>query len=273
MNSLISYWHLDIFMVGFLISICCLYYFIQGFADHKKSKYFLFGYGLIIISVASPLHFLGENYLMSAHMTSHVILILLAAPLLVAGIPDNGNKKIMRFSAWLVNHPWLPWAAGVCVMWFWHIPAVFNRLFQPADSGNAVTAHISILSDFHSITLVLAGMLFSWPVVGPVKGKRLMTVNAVLYLSAACIFCSILGLMITFAPAGVYTHFENITDHYGFLQMIRNEEGISVLVDQQIAGLIMWVPGCLIYLTASIFLLMKWFKEKNNEPVLVNNPK
>jgi putative membrane protein len=266
MYSLISYWHLDILMVGFLISICLIYYFMDGFSDHKKSRYFIAGYGLIILSVASPLRFLGENYLMSAHMTSHVILILLAAPLMVMGLPDSESKNMMRFSGSLSNHPWLPWITGVCVMWFWHIPSVFNALFQSGPVGEGI--HLTVLSDIHLISLVLAGILFSWPVVGPVKQKRLITVNAVLYLSAACIFCSILGLMITFAPSGVYTHYEHITDHFGFLQMIRNEDGISALMDQQVAGLIMWVPGCLIYLTASIWLLMKWFKEKNSQPVL-----
>jgi cytochrome c oxidase assembly factor CtaG len=46
--------------------------------------------------------------------------------------------------------------------------------------------------------------------------------------------------------------------------MIRNKWKISAAVDQQIAGLIMWVPCCLIYLTASMILLIKWFDE--NEP-------
>jgi putative membrane protein len=270
MRSLITYWHLDILMVAFLVSICLAYYLLDGFVENKKLKLFLAGYVLIILSIASPLHFLGENYLMSAHMTSHVILILLAAPLLVLGIPDNGDKSMTRFSAWLSKHPWLPWMAGVCVMWFWHIPAVFNHLFLPDSPVAGAAGGIPVLSDLHLISLVLTGVLFSWPVVGPVKQQRLPTVHAVLYLSAACIFCSILGLMITFAPLGIFTHYEHIIDRFGFLSMIRSDHGISALVDQQVAGLIMWVPGCLIYLTASIWLLMKWFKEKNNPPFLAS---
>jgi putative membrane protein len=270
MRSLITYWHLDILMVGFLVSICLAYYFLGGFIENKKARYFIAGYGLIILSVASPLHFLGENYLMSAHMTSHVILVLLAAPLLVLGIPDNGNKIISKFSDWLTSHPWLPWMTGVCVMWFWHIPVVFDNLFQPGSADASGSMGIAFLSDLHLISLILAGILFSWPVVGPVKQKRMATVHAVLYLSAACIFCSILGLMITFAPQGIFTHYEHLTDRFGFLQIIRNQNGISVLMDRQIAGLIMWVPGCLIYLSASIWLLMKWFKEKNSQPFLTS---
>lgn len=268
MRSLITYWHLDLLMTVFLVSICLAYYFLGGFADNKKTKFFIAGYTLMILAVASPLQFLGENYLMSAHMTAHVILILLAAPLMVMGIADNSHTSIRRFSGWLTKHSWVPWMTGVCIMWFWHIPVVFNNLFPSGATDPGSAGAIAFLSDLHLISLVLAGILFSWPVVGPLRQERMATVHAVLYLSAACIFCSILGLMITFAPLGIYTHYEHITDRFGFLEQIRTENGISALVDQQVAGLIMWVPGCLIYLTASIWLLMKWFKEKNNPPFL-----
>jgi putative membrane protein len=274
MRSLITYWHIDGIMAIFLIAICVGYFYLDGFKIYKKSIYFFSGYGLIILSVASPLHFLGQKYLMSAHMTSHVILLLIAAPLLILGIPDNlHNKYLNRFSEVLIKYPWLPWMVGVCIMWFWHIPIIFNRLFETTDQMGVSGGFHSILifQDIHLVSLVIAGILFSWPVVGPAKSSRLKSVNAVLYLSAACIFCSILGLLITFAPMGIYTHYIHITDRFGFLNIIRNENGISAVEDQQIAGLIMWVPGCLIYLSASMYLLMKWFKEKSEQPVIVTN--
>jgi putative membrane protein len=273
MLSLLKYWHLDILMTVYLVIICIGYFYVDGFKDRKKSVYFFIGYGLIILSVASPLHFLGENYLMSAHMASHVILLLIAAPFLVAGVPESRDKHLILFSERLAKYPWLPWMAGVCIMWFWHIPGVFNRLFHTVDLTAGHSHPINLLSDIHLMSLVFAGILFSWPVLGPVKSARIPSVNAVLYLSAACIFCSVLGLLITFAPMGTYTHYEHITDQFGFLQMIRDENGISAVVDQQMAGLIMWVPGCVIYLTASMWLLMKWFKEKNGKPILVSSHK
>ena len=55
-------------MVIFLIIICLIYFYLGGFTNNRKSIYFIAGYFLIILSVGSPLHFLGENYLMSAHM-------------------------------------------------------------------------------------------------------------------------------------------------------------------------------------------------------------
>jgi putative membrane protein len=263
MRSLITYWHLDGLMTIFLIGFCAGYFYLIQFHLDKRSRYFIIGYILIILSVASPLHFLGENYLMSAHMISHILILLIAAPLLVLGFPENLHYKYLTIlSETLIKHPWIPWMSGVCIMWFWHIPAIFNHLSEGV--------YATILKDTQWISLVLAGIIFSWPVIGPVKGSRLSALNAVLYLSAACIFCSVLGLMITFAPSGVYTRYIHIEDHFGFLKRIRNENGISVMVDQQVSGLIMWVPGCLIYLTASMYLLLKWFKEKNGHPLIIN---
>ena len=266
MRSLFTYWHLDGLMAFFLVCLCLGYFYLIDFHLLKKSRYFFAGYGVIILSVTSPLHFLGENYLMSAHMISHVLILLVAAPLLVMGITEEKtNKYMILFSEFLTKHPWLPWMTGVSIMWFWHIPVIFNQLFE--------THYLNILQNLHLISLVLTGIFFCWPVIGPVKTSRMVPLNAVLYLSAACIFCSILGLLITFSPAGVYTRYIHIPDHFGFLNIIRNENGISLLVDQQIAGLIMWVPGCIIYLSASMYLLMRWFREKNNAPVLLSHNK
>src|SRR5271154_2232239 len=117
MRSLYTYWYLDGPMAVFLIRLCLGYFYLAGFQLVNKSRYFFAGFGLIILSFSSPLRFLGENYLMSAHTISHVLILLIAAPLLVIGIPDTtDNKYLEPFSEFLVNHPWLPWMTGVCIM-------------------------------------------------------------------------------------------------------------------------------------------------------------
>jgi len=273
MRSLFTYWHLDLLMAVFLLTICIGYFYLTGFTISRKLRYFFAGYCLVVLSVASPLHFLGENYLMSAHMLSHVILLLIAAPLLVMGIPDNlDNTYLKSISERMAKTPWLAWLAGVLIMWFWHIPVIFNSLFKSSDpgSGNFIFGQ-SILQNLHLISLIIAGIIFSWPVVGPITSRRIPPLQAVLYLSSACIFCSVLGLLITFAPTGVYTGYLQMQDHFGFLKIIRNENGISPLIDQQIAGLIMWVPGCLIYLSASMLILFKWFRGEKGKPVFITH--
>ncbi|HEU5053504.1 MAG TPA: cytochrome c oxidase assembly protein [Hanamia sp.] len=263
MNALLSYWSFDPLIILFIILNCLLYLFTVRFKIASKAYYFLGAILLILLCETSPLNFLGENYLFSAHMLSHMLIVLLAGPLIVASLPAENRfqKQLIFFSNKIARAPIIAWLCGVANMWFWHIPSIFNRLFMMNGSASA-------LMFLHFLILLLAGMLFSWPIINPYKKSRLKPLAAVIYLSTACVFCSLLGLIITFSHIGTYTPYLNITDRFGFLPLIRNKWNISVSVDQQMAGLIMWVPGCFIYLSASMVLLIKWFGGKEEAPTI-----
>ena len=255
MNRLFSYWHLDLLTSIIIFALIGLYFIINRFKLKKQSGYFFAGIFLLIFCTGSPLHFLGEHYLFSAHMLSHVLIILIAAPLIVAGIPkENKMQKVFLFFSHKIGNPIICWITGVGIMWFWHIPYVFNHSFSMSGMS---------LMPLHTFSLLAAGMLFCWPVINPYTQYQLPPLKSVLYLSTACVFCSLLGLMITFSAPGTYAPYVQIMDNYGFLGMIRNEWKISAAADQQIAGLIMWVPCCFIYLTASMIILIKWFDKKS----------
>ncbi len=261
MNALFSYWHFDPGLVLFIIGICLFYSFTVNFKITKKAGFFVAAIALIILCTASPLHFLGKNYLFSAHMLSHVLILLIAGPLIVASIPAENRfqKSLALFSRKLEQMPFVAWISGVAMMWLWHVPAIFNQLFTMKGTTLSGIHFMSGLMYVHFISLLLAGMLFSWPVLSPYHSYRLRPLIAVLYLSTACVFCSLLGLVITFSHIGTYTPYLDMPDRFGFLPLVRNGWGISAAADQQIAGLIMWVPCCFIYLSASMFLLIKWF--------------
>lgn len=163
--------------------------------------------------------------------------------------------------------PFICWFTGVGIMWFWHIPSIFNHAFGMHTMINSTSINVLMFAEI--VSLLIGGMIFCWPIINPYKQYRIPPITGVLYLSTACVFCSLLGLLITFAPAGTYFHYENLTDSYGYLSTIRNEWKISAAVDQQMAGLIMWVPCCLIYLTASMILLIKWFDVKQSENSII----
>lgn len=260
MNALFSYWHLDLSILFLICVLTFTYLFMTGFKLNKKSFYFLLSLIIIIIAEASPLHFLGEHYLFSAHMTSHVLLVLVAAPLLVLCIPEDNRFQftLKRFSK--IRFPVICWFAGVGVMWIWHIPSLFNYSFSMHGMSAANMNHA--LMFLETISLLLGGFIFWWPIINPYKNNRLASLSAVLYLSVACVFCSLLGLLITFAPVGIFTPYLNPADSFGLLPIIRNQWQMSAAADQQIAGLIMWVPCCFIYLTTSMILLLKWFNDK-----------
>jgi cytochrome c oxidase assembly factor CtaG len=259
MNSIFSYWYFDPVIVLLMTGMCLLYLFTANFKLSYKSLYLVVAGFLIILCTASPLHFLGKNYLFSAHMLSHVLMILIAGPFIVASLPKENRfqKQLVFFSKKILKTPIIAWLCGVAIMWFWHIPSIFNRLFE---MNQVAGIHLmSSLMYLQYISMLVAGIIFSWPIINPYKPYRLGPLGGVLYLSTACVFCSLLGLIITFSHVGTYTHYINIADNYGFLPMIRNSWKISEAADQQIAGLIMWVPCCFIYLSASMLLLINWF--------------
>jgi cytochrome c oxidase assembly factor CtaG len=100
-------------------------------------------------------------------------------------------------------------------------------------------------------------MLFCWPLAGPVPRYHIHPLQGVLYLFTACITCSLLGLLITFAPLGTYHHY---LDMDAMMHSTGSGPwGLSRAADQQAAGLIMWVPCCFIYLAGCLLLLQRWF--------------
>ena len=269
MRTLLSYWSFDIISISFIVLLCLLYGYIIRFKWHKQSVYFFAGIALLIVCVASPLHYLGEHYLFSAHMLTHTLLLLMVAPLLIAGIPKENKLKntFIFFSKKISRYPFLCWLMGVGVMWLWHVPAIYNQLFV-VHSAMAMPSihHMNVLSYIHMLSLLIAGMVFCLPVINPYSAYRLTPLFGVLYLTSACIGCSLLGLFITFAPAGTYTHYISMSESNNILSLIRNNWHISAAADQQAGGLIMWVPCCFIYLSAAMLLLLKWFDAKEEAP-------
>lgn len=259
MDRLITYWHFTPGLIIFLAALSAIYCYMLHFRLVVQSVYFFIGLAVIIIATASPLHFLGMHYLFSAHMTAHVLILMVAAPLMILCIPAENRfkKQLVSFSKYIRQAVLLCWITGIGVMWFWHIPFVYHHYLSMNSMSGSTAIH-----QLHLLSLWLAGIIFWWIIASPYKKYQLPPLTGILYLSIACVFCSLLGLLITFAPANLFTSPMSMMDTNGFNNMIRNDWGISTKMDQQIAGLIMWVPCCFIYLSAAMFLLKKWYHQK-----------
>jgi cytochrome c oxidase assembly factor CtaG len=254
MHELFSMWQFDGVLLFFMAMLAVLYLYLVDFRPDKRSIYFLLGLMVMFICVVSPLHYLGMHYLFSLHMITHVLLLLIATPLMVLGMPGE-HKLLQSVSKKISNYPLIGWFMGVGIMWLWHIPAIYHRLFAMHEAEDMV----NVWQYLHVLSLWLAGILFCWPLIGPYKQHRILPLSGVLYLATACIACSLLGLLITFAPPDLYhTH----------MVMHQNQWGITPEMDQQIAGLIMWVPCCFIYLSGAMFLLKKWLYDKDERVVV-----
>jgi putative membrane protein len=225
---------------------------------HKPSlqRAWLLVLGLILFAVAmiSPISALAKGYLFSAHMTQHLLLLLIVPALLLLSLPRevaNGSKPKLG-----LKWPAVSWAAGVGAMWFWHIPALCN-----AAAGSMW------IRALQTVSLLTMGMIFWWPVIGPRRSRLLAPLAGVGYLFTACMACTLLGVLITFSPVPVCAAYHHPIDRLGILPLIRQGWGLTPSVDQQVGGLLMWVPACLIYVSGVIGQLARWYGSGEMEEV------
>lgn len=252
MKELLTYWQFDGTSIAILLVVAAWMFFMQAFSRRAAGLAVL---ALLVLCLFSPLSVLGGHYLFSAHMSVHVLLLLAVGPLLVCCLPANG-KRGKRFFLFLRKHPIAAWLAGIGMMWIWHVPILFNTAMAASHHSSFSIVHV-----VESLSLIGAGIVFSLPVIYPDKNYRLDSLSGVVYLFTACVGCSLLGLLITFAPAGTYRHFLMGHDEVnGFLL----RSGMDRATDQQAAGLIMWVPCCFIYVSGAMYLLAQWFKQKED---------
>ncbi len=222
----------------------------------RRCEALLFGLGWASLAVAlvSPLHLLGEA-LFSAHMAQHELLMVVAAPLLVLGrpivaflwaVPMPWRRTAGSISArpsvqrtWhLLTLPAVAWTVHAVAIWLWHVPALFQATL---DSDLIHTAqHLSFLG---------SALLFWWSLLR-VREGRLGRPAAILYLFTTALHTSLLGVLLTFSDRVWYPLYQSSTAPWG----------LTPLEDQQLAGLIMWIPAGVAYLVAALAIAASWLR-------------
>lgn len=211
----------------------------------NRAPYFFLGVILLLLDLVSPIDTLGDQYLLSAHILQHFLLALIIPPLLLLGTPqwladsalqNPAVRKIER----AIGQPPVSWLLGVGTMLAWHIPLLFNAAL--ANDGLHVVQHLSFL---------VTGTIFWWPIVGPLENRHLPVLGAVSYLFSACACCSLLGAFLTLGPVGLYPAYLN--------PPIVKPLGLDPRSDQQLGGLLMWVPGCFVYLSGILASVIRWY--------------
>jgi cytochrome c oxidase assembly factor CtaG len=177
-------------------------------------------------------------------MLQHILLVLIVPALLVLSLPRSFS---LHSPFAYFTHPLIGWIAGVGAMWLWHAPTLCNA----AATSRTVSA-------IQTTSLLLMGSLFWWQVLAPREEQRLSPPAGIVYLFTACTACSVLGIILTFAPVSICPVYQNPVDRLGMLGMIRGDWGLTIDRDQQIGGLLMWVPMCAIYVTAILAQLARW---------------
>lgn len=222
--------------------------YLFAFRAGWRIGWFLLALVIFLVALVSPINALAGGYLFSAHMLQHILLLLIVPGLLLLGLPRSLS---LAWRPRILTYPLTGWIAGVGSMWFWHWPALCNA----AVTSRSVYA-------LQTVSLLMLGTLFWSQVIAPRVEERLSPPGAVLYLFSACVTCSALGIILTFSPVTVCSIYAMpMADRLGIWEMIRTGWGLTSERDQQIGGLLMWVPMCFIYLCAIFAQIARWFGE------------
>jgi cytochrome c oxidase assembly factor CtaG len=225
------------------------YAWMARFRMGARALAWLAGVTLLFLMLVSPVDALADGYLFSVHMAKHIVFVLVIPALLLLGIPAPLRSLTFAAPGTRELPPALAWMAGIGVMAFWHIPAVFDTAL--AHEPLHIVEHLSLLA---------GGVIYWWPILSPIPSARLHPVpQATAYLFTSCLACTSIGIVITFAPSILYAAYAHPADPYGILPLVRGQWGISPALDQQIGGVLMWVPCCLVYLTAILAMFARWY--------------
>lgn len=207
----------------------------------------------LVAVLLSPLDSLAEISF-AAHMAQHVVLLVIAPPLMVLGKPfapliaalppawrrPLGTQILRRLSRrpWRLL-TWLPVAASLhsIVIWLWHVPLAFQAALEN-EFVHAIE-HLSLLG---------SALLFWWSVIHAGRRGYSRYGSGILSLFLVAMHTKLLGALIAFAPAPLYAAYANSSSPWG----------LSALEDQQLAGLIMLLPCEIIYLLTGLTLMAAW---------------
>jgi len=239
-----------------LCAAAALAVYLRCFGWSRRAWWMLAATGLFLLTLMSPLAVLAQGYLFSAHMLQHVLLLLAVPAMVLMALPAF-TRTPARLARLL--HPAVCWLCGVSAMWVWHMPALCDA---------AATSRL--VSAVQTVTLLALGAAFWWQVLSPSETERIAPLQGVLYLFAACIACTVLGIILTFSPVAVCKAYIDPVDRLGIASMIDGTWGMTPARDQQAGGLIMWVPMCLIYLGAIFGQLARYYSVPAEPPLTVS---
>ena len=219
----------------------------------RQAIVFLVGLGTVLLASSALLDSSGHR-LLWAHMIQHLLLMVVAPPLLwmgapvapvLLGLPRSVRgavarglawRRIRRLSAWL-THPAASWIAFVIAFWGWHVPALYELALE-SDFWHHVE-HACFLG---------AALLFWRPVILPWPARSPWPRWAMIpYLVLADFQNSVLAAIFTFGDRVIYAAYSTIPRGAG--------EG-SALEDQALAGVIMWVPGSILFFVPVLWLVV-----------------
>jgi cytochrome c oxidase assembly factor CtaG len=232
--------------------------------DSKRVYAGFGGFAALYIALAGPFDaFAAEAFWV--HMTQHIIISMVAAPLLlVAGpmpaylwaMPETARQgageilrsqgPVMRSLRWVID-PRITVPLFMGTLFAWHAPALFSATL------NNVWVHY-----FQHFTFFLTAALFWWPIIGPAPVRsKLSYPQRLLYLLSVVTPTAVLAAILTMSRGIIYDDYIGTPMHWN----------MTTLEDQTMGGLILWIPGNALYLAALTVIFFTWASKESNDAV------
>jgi putative membrane protein len=210
---------------------------------------FVTGCAVLFLALTGPIHDLSDSYLFTAHMVQHLILVLLVPPLLLIGTPAWLVRVILR-PRWLKQIVRTLGSALIAFLIFsftlaiWHLPLLYNATLLRMET------HI-----LEHLLFIATAMIGWWPVLAPAKELRSQIAVQLIYLLLLPFPMKVIGIFITLSDTVLYPT-------YAIAPRIW---GIDPLLDQQIGGIIMWVPAGLVFWITLAAHFFRWYAESQKQ--------
>jgi putative membrane protein len=244
-------WHPDPTVVAGLLALGGLYVVAlrRGRARGLRAKpanvvSFFAGLAVLLGSLTGPVHDLSDYYLFSAHMVQHLLLVFAMPPLLLYGTPGwmlspfLRHPLVQRLSRRLTR-PSGAFATFNLVLVAWHLPPLYNVAME--HHGVHIVQHLMIM---------VAAVILWWPVLSPSSElPRAPYPVQMLYLFVVGLPMVVVAIFITMADTVLYPYYEAAP---------RVWEPLTPHIDQHLGGIIMWIPGGLVFLIAISVVFFRW---------------
>ena len=218
--------------------------------EPRKRRLFLLGMGVLWLGADWPIHDLAERYLYSMHMTQHLLFTLVAAPILIAGMPvwllrellaPAPIRRIFRF----MTRPLVALIFFNAVLLFTHWPEVV------AASVGSELVHLAL-----HVLIVTSALVMWWPVMSPLpEMPSLPPPGQMLYLFLQSLAPTIPASFLTFGHTPLYPVYATFPRIWG----------IDALTDQLIAGLIMKLLGGLLLWGVIAVIFFRWYNQEQRD--------
>jgi putative membrane protein len=235
-----SRWNLDPVLIAILVGCAAAYAIMSEKCAREDTALlkasFYSGWVILFFALISPLCPLSVS-LFCARVGQHVIITMFAAPLIALGLRGlNARPHTLAnyiIEGFLRESPIIAALAFALLLWFWHSPRPYAATFT--SSTTYWLMHVSMIG----ASLWLWSNLID---TAPVSSVRVLLAGL-----ASTVQMGFLGALITFTPRPLYTPHLLTTTAWGF----------TPLQDQQLGGVVMWVPGCVIFLAAASVVLWR----------------